>query len=230
MLARTVVIAILLAVLATPAAADYERALVLGIGYATGPPTWTPWTNLPNLEDSLWIYGTVAQANAPFTDLLPPGGYELTYVFDSYACSWSTYAEDMMCIIAYLAFFDVGTLRVFLDTTPDADFANPATFRDGVQVLVATAYPLQLFKEEHCMNGIRYVQQAFMRFTGGVWFARVSREGVGFVGHNEGQFWGDIPQGLSALGYIGQSQSVVDVVVPNAIETTTWGRIKAMYR
>ena len=225
-----VVIVVLLAALAVPAAADYESALVLGTGYAIGPPTWTPWENLPNLEDSLWIYGAVAQANAPFTDLLPAGPYELTYVFDSYACSWSTLAEDQMCIVAHLAFFDLGKLRVFLDTTPDADLANPATFRDGQQVLIANAFPLQLFKEDHCSNGIRYVQQAFMRFTGGAWFSRVSRQGVGFVGHNEGQFWGDIPPGIEALGYIGQSESVVDVVVPNAVESTTWGRIKAMYR
>ena len=46
MLGRTVVISILLAALAVPAAADYESALVLGTGYAIGPPTWTPWEKI----------------------------------------------------------------------------------------------------------------------------------------------------------------------------------------
>ena len=72
---------------APPAAADFDSALVLDTGYATGPPGWTPWTNLPHLADSLWIYGTVGDVNAPFEDLVPAAPHEFTYVFDGYFCA-----------------------------------------------------------------------------------------------------------------------------------------------
>ena len=229
-ISRTLACCVLALVGASPAVADFPSALVFDTGYATGPVQWTPWQNLPNLEDSLWIYGSVSAVNAPFVDLIPVGPYELTYVFDSYACIWASHGGDQTCTLAELAFFDLGSIRVFLDTTPDADFANPASFRDGQQVLVANAYPLQLFMENDCVTGIRYVQQAVMQFRGGAWFSRVSQNGVGFIAGNQGEFRGDVPAGLIALGYVGQSHSKVDIVVPNAVASTTWGRIKALYR
>ena len=231
LLARSLLLAAFVWLAATPrpAAADYPSALVLGTGYATGPPQWTPWQNLPNLEDSLWIFGSVADVNAPFDALLPPGAYELTYVFDSYACVWSSLGTDG-CSNTAFAFFDLGSLRVYLDTTPDADFTRPATFRDGTLVLLATAHPLQLFMEDHCVTGERFVQRTVMYFVGGAWFAHVSQNGTGFVAGNLGEFRGDIPAGLAALGYVGQSTSVVNILVPNSVEATTWGRVKALYR
>lgn len=229
-MARGLVCCVLVAASARPAAADYPSALVLGTGYATGPAQWTPWLDLPALEDSLWIFGTVDQVNAPFDDLLPPGAHEVTYVFESYTCVWSAHGEDLVCSTTDIAIFDLGRIRVYVDTSPDADFANSDTFRDGQLVLTADAFPLQLFTEAHCANGVRFVQRAYVRFLGGAWFARVSRNGLGFVANNVGEFRGDVPAGLRALGYIGQSASIIDVVVPTAIEPTTWGRVKAMYR
>ncbi len=220
----------LLSAWAIPAAADYPSALVFGTGYATGPAQWTPWQNLPNLEDSLWIYGTVSEVREPFLDLLPPAPYEMTYVFDSYACVFAMHGGDQTCSFSEIAIFDVGSIRVFLDTTPDADLADPATFRDGQQVLVADASPLQLFMEDNCMTGIRYVQRAIMQFRGGAWFARVSKNGEGFVAGDVGEFFGDIPAGIAALGYVGQSTSRIDILTPTRVESTTWGRIKALYR
>ena len=227
---RTWITVMWLLAFARPAAADFDSALVLATGYARGPAQWTPWINLPALEDSLWIYGSVYQVNAPFADLVPPGPHEFTYVFDSYYCTWSTHGEDLECITAELAIFDFGRISIYLDATPDADFASPATFSDGQLVLRAEAHPLQLFMETHCVSGVRYVQRAVLTFTGGAWFDRVSKNGQGYLGANQGEFRGDISDGLKALGYIGQSTSVVDILVPNAIEPTTWGRIKAMYR
>ncbi len=227
---RTLACCILFLAWTRPACADYASALVFDTGYATGPAQWTPWENLPNLDDSLWIFGTVAQVNEPFVDLVPPGPHELTYVFGTYACVWATHGGDLDCTVSELAFFDLGSIRVYLDDSPDADLANPATFRDGQLVLVATAFPLQLFMENSCVTGIRYVQRAILQFVGGAWFPRVSRNGVGFAGGNLGEFRGDVPAGVAALGYVGQSRSVVDIVVPTAVETTTWGRIKALYR
>lgn len=214
---------------ARPAAADYPSALVLSTGYAAGPAQWTPWQNLPNLEDSLWIFGSVADVNAPFEGLLPVGPYELTYVFDAYTCVWSSFGKDG-CSVTAFAFFDFGSLRVYLDPSPDADFANAATFRDGTLVLEATAHPLQLFTEDNCVTGRHFLQRAIMRFVGGAWFSEVSQNGDGFLGGNTGEFQGDIPPALTALGYVGQSTSVIDIVVPNSVEATTWGRVKALYR
>ena len=229
-LRRTFLAVAFLLALARPAAADFDSALVFDTGYATGPVGWTPWTNLPHLADSLWIYGTVGDVNTPFEDLVPAGPHELTYVFDGYFCIWATHGGDLECSLTELAFFDFGRISVYLDLSPDADFAHPATFYDGQLVLQADAHPLQLFTETHCITGTRYVQRAIMTFTGGAWFDRVSQDGEGFIAGNEGEFRGDIPQPLQALGYIGQSTSVINIVVPNAVTPTTWGRIKAMYR
>jgi hypothetical protein len=229
-ISRSLVCGVLILAAVRPALADYPSALVFDTGYATGPAQWTPWTNLPNLEDSLWIFGTVSDVNAPFEDLVPPGPHELTYVFESYACFWAAHGGDQTCSFTEFAFFDLGRIRVYLDLSPDADFADPATFRDGQLVLTANAFPLQLYTENHCVTGIRYVQQAFMTFLGGAWFSRVSQNGVGFVAGNIGEFRGDIPPALAALGYIGQSNSFIDIIVPNATVPTTWGRIKALYR
>ena len=229
-LVRTILALTCLLALAGPAAADFDSALVFDTGYATGPPGWTPWTNLPHLADSLWIYGTVGDINAPFEDLVPAAPYEFTYVFDGYFCIWSTHGGDLECSVTELAFFDFGQISIYLDLSPDADFADVDTFRDGQLVLRADAHPLQLFTENHCVTGIRYVQRAIMTFVGGAWFDRVSKDGEGYIAGNEGEFRGDIPDPIKALGYVGQSTSVINIVVPNAVEPTTWGRIKAMYR
>ena len=229
-LLRTILVIMFLLALSRPAAADFASALVFDTGYATGPSQWTPWTNLPELEDSLWIYGSVGSVNAPFDDLVPAGPHGLTYVFDGYYCIWATHGGDLESSLTELAFFDFGRISVYLDLSPDADFSNRATFTDGQLVLQADAHPLQLFTENHCVTGIRYVQRAIMTFTGGAWFDRVSQNGKGFVAGNEGEFRGEIPAPLQALGYIGQSTSVINIVVPNAVTPTTWGRIKAMYR
>ena len=229
-LRRTWLAAMCLFAFARPAAADFDSALVLGTGYAAGPSQWTPWVNLPELEDTLWVYGSVAQVNAPFTDLVPAGPHEFTYVFDSYLCTFAAHGEDLECITAEVAVFNFGRLSIYLDATPDANFANAASFYDGELVLRADAYPLQLFMETHCVNGVRYVQRTVLTFTGGTWFDRVSKDGKSYLGANQGEFRGDISDALKALGYVGQSTSVIDIIVPNAVEATTWGRIKAMYR
>ena len=213
----------------SPAWADFPSALVFDTGYATGPAQWTPWENLQPRGLAVDLR-TISDVNPPFEDLIPVGPYELTYVFESYACSFSAHGDDQDCITAEFAFFDLGRMRVYLDTSPDADFANPATFRDGQLVLSASAFPLQLYKETNCVTGERFVQQAVIRFLGGAWFSRVSSNGVGFLAANQGEFRGDIPAGLTALGYVGQSHSIIDIVVPNAVQSTTWGRIKALYR
>lgn len=214
---------------AAPSRADFPSALVLGTGYAAGPSQWTPWENLPALDDSLWIFGTVAGVNAPFVDLLPAGNYEITYVFDSYTCTFAAHGGDLICIVAEIAIFGFGSLHIYLDTSPDADLANAASFRDGELVLEAAAHPLQLFMEESCVTGIRYVQRAAMQFSGGTWFSRVSQNGVGFTAGDLGAFRGDVPAGIAALGYVGQSTSHIDILTPNMVTPTTWGRIKALY-
>jgi hypothetical protein len=213
-----------------PAAADFPSALVLGVGYAVGPPAWAPWENLPELEDSLCIFGSVARVGAPFDDLVPAGPHELTYVFESYACVFARHGTDFECSNSEIAVFAGGSIRVYLDSTPDADFADPATFRDGELVLDARSDPMLLLMEDHCVTGREYMQRAFVEFVGGAWLPRVSKDGVGFAGANIGEFRGDIPADVRALGYVGQSQGRIDVETPTAVEATTWGRVKALYR
>lgn len=224
---------LLILLIGAPVAADeiYPSALVLDIGYAIGPPGWHPWANLPAQGDPLLILGSVSDVNEPFTDLLPvAGAFELTYAFRDFACAFSGWGEDLVCSAQYDAWFDGGRISVFLDVTPDADFANPATFLDGELVLEARSDQLHLWFLTHCMYGDEYGQRSDLQWIGGAWFDRVSRGGVGYAGENLGRFDGDVPNAIRNLGYVGRSASSVDAFKPLATTPTTWGRVKALYR
>ena len=226
-------VALLLLPLAGPVAASdtYPSALVLDTGYAIGPPAWYPWANFPAHGDPLSIFGSVSEVNEPFTDLLPiAGSYELTYAFRGFTCTFFGWGEDLVCTSLYNAWFDEGRISFFLDLTPDADFADPATFLDGELVLDAKAERLDLWFLSDCMYGTEFGQRSDLQWTGGGWFDRVSSNGVGYAGENLGRFDGDIPDPIRSAGYVGRSMSRIDIFKPVATAPITWGRVKALYR
>jgi len=225
--------ALLFLLLAVPVAANdvYPSALVLDTGYAIGPPAWYPWANFPAQGDPLFIFGSVSEVNEPFTDLLPvAASYELTYAFRDFACTLYGWGEDFSCSALYSAWFDGGRISFFLALTPDAEFANAATFLDGDLVLEARADQLYLWFLTHCMYGDEYGQHSNLQWIGGTWFDRVSRNDVGYAGENLGSFDREVPAPIRGFGYVGRSLSRIDIFKPVATAPTTWGRVKALYR
>lgn len=225
---KLLIVVLLLACAIVPASAQtYHNALVLGTGYAAGPPTWDPWLDFPAMGDPLWMVGPVIQIAAPFDPGALPPVYELTYAFTGFECTgfgmWDDFQHGYGGMFAD---FENGIFSIYLDTTPDATFANPSTFQDGELVLQAISYVLSLWVGDPSAS-----QHMGMHFMGGSWFDRVSRNGVGYMAVNRGFFSGDIPLPMEILGYIGESTgSYVDVFVPIATQETTWGKIKSLYR
>ena len=232
---KTAIVAAALLCAAFDASADvlYPAALTFEPGYASDPPSAFPVVGLPAVGDPLTIVGRVSAASAPFADLLPSGPYELTYAVDGATCVGLGY-WDGPCSDGYDATFHNGVLTFYLDTTPDADFTNPATFRDGEVVLLAQVKPLVLMNDdpyEACpMEPDKPDLHAYLSFIGGTWFARVSHDGTGFVGLDLGEIDDNVPAGLQALGYTFRVDGTVDIFGPVPVMPTTWGRVKALYR
>lgn len=217
-------------ILAAPASADvFENAIIMGESYVAGPPAWDPWLNEPNIGDPLWMVGPVVQLWAPFDDrtLPPPGTYEVTYAYTGFQCArngnWDDFENN---IGGSYSDFEGGVYSVYLDTSPDANFSNVATFQDGELILQASVDVLS-FISGHPDYGF----WSGMRFTGGSWFDEVSNGGVGYYANVSGLFTGDILPIYEGMGYVGQSLfSGVTILVPVATEVTTWGKVKALYR
>ena len=233
---RTILAALLLASLAAlPASADilYPAALVFETGYAFGPPNGFPFWAEPDYGDPLIMQGRVAAVGAPFDALLPPGGYELTWVFQGSACTAWFWGDAQPCSGGLGGFFEGGTLAIYLDTTPDADFLDPYTFRDGMQVLLATTEAIDATDDdpqEVCpMLPDNSDVTTYLTFVGGTWFPVVSPQGQGLQGMCNGELEPGVPAALQAI-YIFPVDGTVDIYGPVSTRETTWGHVKALYR
>ncbi|HEU4365538.1 MAG TPA: hypothetical protein VFT13_08760 [Candidatus Krumholzibacteria bacterium] len=213
----------------------YPAAIVLEPGYASGPPAGFPWMGMyPDYGDPLVVVARVASVGEPFADLLPTGVYELTCVYEGSTCSAFGIWDNIPCSGGVFGTFHNGTVAFYLDTAPDADFAFPSTFRDGEQVLIAQLFHVHVNDDDPWIACPQVPDvpdvTALFSFAGGTWFSRVSSDGVGMQGMSEGELDGDVPAPLPALGYIFRVDGTFDVYGPVAVETTTWGRVKALYR
>jgi hypothetical protein len=225
---------VVLVLSATIGSADllYPAALTFEPGYAIGPPGF-PFLVYPEIGDPLTIVGRVALAGEPFDDLLPPGIYELTYVYDGFTCWRAGIAEDLQCIGSNFGDFDNGAVAIYLDVTPDADFADLATFRDGD--LVLWAEPSAASVADFDPTGCPWLPEvpdvvAWFTFVGGLWFDRVNDGGRGFQAMSNGELDGNVPPELQSIGYIFRTDGIVDIYAPVAVKATTWGAVKALYR
>jgi hypothetical protein len=211
----------------------YPAALTFEPGYASGPPQGFPWLALPENGSPFTLVGRVATVGAPFEDLLPVGSYEITYVFEGSSCTQAGLWDNIPCSGGLFATYQGGTVAFYLDATPDADFTNPATFRDGEAVLLAQSSYLYVLDDDPgaCVQLPNQSDvNTFFTFTGGTWFSRVSDNGNGLEGASTGELDDNVPTPLAAQGYIFRVDGTVDVYGPVATEATTWGRVKAMYR
>jgi hypothetical protein len=232
---KTILLAFLVTNCAVAATADvlYPAALTFEIGYAFGPQPPFPYQTYQALGAPLTLVGRVAAVGRPFDDLLPPGAYELTYVFEGSTCVEVGNFDDL-CSGGEYAVFRGGTVTIYLDTTPDADFTSLSTFRDGDLTLIAEMSFMYVAKDdpfEACpwMPDNPDVPSWFT-FVGGIWFDRVSNNGDGFEAAHKGELYFDVPPELQPLGYVCGIDGVVDIDGPVVIQSSTWGAVKALYR
>jgi len=231
---KTLAVAFLALLCAAIASSEvlYPNALTFEPGYASGPPPGFPLEDAnPNYGDPLTIVGRVAGVGPPFEGLLP-AGHELTYVFEGASCTqWGVW-DDFQCLVGGIyGTFQNGTLAFYLDSSPDADFASPQTFRDGELVLLAQLSSILVLNNDptSCPLPAPDVYASFV-FVGGSWFSGVSHQGVVLSAGSEGELDGDVPPDLQALGYTFRVDGSVDIDGPVATSPTTWGRVKALYR
>lgn len=228
-------IACLVLVCAAEASADvlYPAALTLNPGFAIGPEPPFPWMTYQALGDPLILAGTVATLGRPFDDRLPPGAHELTYVFEGLTCVEAG-NFDGQCSGGDYAEFQGGTLTIYLDTTPDADFTNLSTFRDGDFVLVAEMSLMHTAIDDP-FEGCPWLPDrpdvwSHFTFVGGLWFEDVSNEGHGFDATCGGELYFDVLPELEAIGYVCAADGIIDIDGPVAVTSVTWGAVKALYR
>lgn len=173
--------------------------------------------------DVLTIVGQVVAFNDPFADLNPnAAGVEYTYIMTGMMSGGTTPPPPY-----YLTNYSGGTFRIYEDTSPDADFANLATFQDGTLILEGAFSGFHIWTTT--LGGH---QDSDFQFTGGSLFSRVSQYGVGFIGTDTGTFSVSstiVPQARRDQGYFGESNTKLDVTNPVATEPSTWGRIKNQY-
>lgn len=226
-------IVLVLAAGATHADLEYPSALVFEPGYAIGPPGGFPVQQvLPNLGDPLTFMGLVATVNAPFVDLLPGGIYEITYLLQDATCA---IASDQYgpppCDDHKWAGFYGGSLSIYLDTTPDADFTNAATFTDGELVLLMENLAVLVMDVDDpgplCSGNYFDLFMGF-DFTGGSWFSRV--DNVFLESLFAGEIDGQVPPALQALGFTFRGDGHIDIHQNLATKQVTWGQVKSLYR
>lgn len=218
------------------AGTTYPDAITFESSYAVGPTMGFPYYP-GNIGSPLVIVGIVNDVGAPFTDLLPASPHELTFVYENATCAETGY-YDGPCSDGNYSAYQGGTLSIYLDTTPDADFTSAGTFHDGELVLVITQQGPLSTKGDDPQETCPMVEEdnpdlsgAFV-CSGGSWLYRVINGGQGFMSH----FSGEVDHGenisppFEAAGYVARIHGGIDVISPVATQPVTWGRVKSMYR
>ena len=207
----------------------YDSAMVFDRGYAASSPGW--WVCCPPGGSPLLIVGTVKSFNAPLTSLLPVNGtYEATYIFEGMTHVGSYDYGD-----GCGSTFEGGGFKIYIDQTPDASPADVSTYRDGELVLEASLqgdfYLETNVGDFTCPFLCPPTQFGSFVFCGGSWFSHVSDgNGQGYWAHNVGCFYEEVREPLRQMGYMGLSDSWVNIQAPISANASTWGAIKALYR
>jgi len=214
----------------------YDSSMVFDRGWVGGTEGGIPFQWFPSIGSPLWIIGTVNIFKAPFTDLLPPSGtYEATYVIEGMSYSWGCYWDAPDGNGGVSAYYTGGTLKIYVDPTPDANPADPSSYRDGELVLEASLKDREFSITESMISYLcpygGPTQEGYFVFTGGSWIPHVSDgSGRGFGAGNVGCFSTYLPAGYTEMGYVASSRSWIDVYPTVAVHPATWGQIKEMYR
>jgi hypothetical protein len=233
-----VMISMLVSFCSAASGEDFQAAIEFQVGSVGSSSAWIPWQEFPGIGSSLYVVGLVQNFNAPFQDLLPPAGtYEATYSIEGLTCTENIMWDDFEHQLGGKgAAYSNGTLRIYIDYTPDANLADPSTFRDGEMVLEAQLAPPNVMgafvlSEGGCYYPELQTLSGYFHFSGGTWFNRVkdsNREGC--AASIAGCFWGNISEALREMGYVGQSSSRLDIYSVVAVKATSWGQIKELFR
>jgi hypothetical protein len=234
---KTAIAAALLVCTAGVARADvlYSDAITFGPSYAIVPSAGFPWVFAPEYGAPLSVVGVVTAVAAPFGDLLPSPPYEITFAVSGAACDGYGMWDDFTCNRGGTDYsFTGGSISIFLDTTPDADFATPSTLQDGELVLLAQTQGIHITNDDpdgFCVTENYPDVHMFFSFVGGSWYYRVTPGAVSFAtGEIPGDYPDMIPEALRALGYVLRIDGGMDIFGPVRTEPVTWGRVKSMYR
>ena len=234
---KFVLLSVFLAIFAHAALADdihYIDALTLEQGYALGPPQGFPTWVLPPLGTNLTWVGRVSHVGEPFDDGLVPVGTEVTYVFQGSTCVLAENWEDDPCGNGVVAYYQNGTLTIYLDPTPDADFTNLASFSDGDVALSLHTFTIQIADDDPYLlcppRGDDVDIIATIQVTGGLWADLVSTDTRGFYGSAFGEVDPSIPPHLDFMGYAFRAGGAINLSSTVATKSTTWGGVKALYR
>ena len=114
---------------------------------------------------------------------------------------------------------------------PDANPADVSTYRDGELVLEASLqgdfYLETNVGDSICPFLCPPTQFGSFVFSGGSWFSHVSDgNGQGYWAHNTGCFYEEVREPLRQMGYMGLSDSWVNIQAPISTKASTWGAIK----
>ena len=232
---KYVFLALFLSFFVSPVIADdviYYDALTLELGCALGPPLGFPsFVEATSGTPLSWV-GRVSNVGKPFDDLVPLG-YELTYAFEGSKCTVAGSWDDAPCGRSAYGYFEGGTLTIYLDASPDADFTNLSTFHDGDAVLIAETSVIHMTDDDPyllCPNRPDDPDaSAFLHVVGGSWFDRASQDGHGFYGASWGEVDQSVPPRLLIMGYAFRADGVIDLYSTVATTPTTWGAVKALY-
>ena len=182
------------------------------------------WESTPHPGDSLFACGRVTNASGDLMHILA-SGTEFTYTIEGATVSGIGFWDSQDghhggTVIEWAG----GWLHVWGDTTSNATYAHPATFRGNTHILAA---PISRF---WFLNGVpENALQIDGQFAEGVELPRVSADGVGYPFQASGDMLQVSDSGLLALGYAGTLHLTLQVFIPDPVEPATWGRIKALY-
>jgi len=217
---------------------------VVPMAHAAGPVIdWDPaygWqagatpTNLP-LSGEFKMVGVISGFDAPLGDLnaLDPTKEYTFYVHN--LISFGTVASGPVSTTFYVTDYSGGTIEVYEDLSPDASFdpnpptaGVPADFIDGTLILSGNFTRFTVQSNNFTAFKVGNIE-GDINWTGGSLLDRFRRIGGELC---PGLFTGGSTWNTSVVpaGYLFRHDGKIDLQCPTAIEGSTWGRIKSLYR
>jgi hypothetical protein len=203
---------------------DVDTLLTFGEGYASGP--MGAWTY--PLGEGILLYGKVTRINLQAG---LPDSSEYTYVIANLISSYDLVWDNFECECGGSGTgFRNGTLSIYRDDTPDADFTAPDTYKDGILLLEAT---LDDFRSlwGGCRPGCPVFSHGYLVFSGGSLLDLVpidyNVKGANFLY----EYDRGVAQEFTDLGIFAKTTGAAVTyfsIVP--VEATTWGHLKSLYK
>lgn len=212
-------------------------------GAATGPVidwdpayTWEPLATATNsvAGQEFRLVGTVSGFDGPL-GFLNPTDPTREYTFVAYGLiSQGTTSVGPPAFTIYTTNYTGGTFELYEDLSPDAVFAAnppnaqvPSTFGDGTLLLSGSFTSFQVVSNNFTSFNTGNIE-GNISWTGGSLIALMNPGGQPCPGlFTGGSTW--FP-GVMIPGYIYRHDGKIDMQCPVSASSSTWGRIKSLYR